>query len=173
MKLRRNVGAFLAAVSLSSAAAIIPSSPALAETPGRGYVKWIGETKLNVSFPPQWLNAGNSWFFGRVVLTMQNDGNLVMYRRRDRKVMWETKTHGSGANRMRFQEDGNLVLYAGHNRVVWKSETDYKCFSGASEPVLALQSDSNFVIYCAYTRPGVADADAKLKPIWSTGTFGA
>jgi hypothetical protein len=53
-------------------------------------------------------------------LTMQYDGNLVMYSRTGRPV-WATRTTGVG-NVFRVQDDSNLVIYNG-GRAVWATGT--------------------------------------------------
>ena len=54
-------------------------------------------------------------------LTMQTDGNLVLYARPGR-ALWSTRTNGTGgANRLVVQDDGNLVVLTGANRVVWST----------------------------------------------------
>ena len=116
--------------------------------------------------PCQWLDAGRSWYFpgGGARLTMQRDGNLVIYDRNNRP-RWATGTNGSGATQMVFQQDRNIVLYtAGYTRAVWSSRTYLGC--GAWASMLALQSDNNLVLYC-WLRSDHSD----MYPIWSTGRF--
>jgi hypothetical protein len=53
-------------------------------------------------------------------LTMQRDGNLVVYSATGRAV-WATRTNGTGsANVLKVQDDTNLVVYSG-GRAVWNS----------------------------------------------------
>jgi hypothetical protein len=121
--------------------------------------------RVHSALPCQWLDAGRSWYFGNARLTMQTDGNLVIYDRSNR-ARWASNTSGSGATQMLFQHDGNLVLYrAGYSAAVWSSRTYNRCTSVYS-PTINLQSDSNFVIYCRWWRGG----DFEMYPIWSTGT---
>ncbi|OQV21984.1 hypothetical protein BV898_04195 [Hypsibius exemplaris] len=75
----------------------------------------------------------------QVRLTMQPDGNLVVYRACDHHPIWATMT-----NRQRMQErpdavqlqtDGNLVIYAPANssqRVMWASGSNSAATAGAS-----------------------------------------
>lgn len=48
---------------------------------------------------------------GAFELLFQEDGNLVLYRYRDRFPLWSTNTANSGAVQAVMQRDGNLVLY--------------------------------------------------------------
>lgn len=92
-------------------------------------------------------------------LTVQEDGNLVLYKRQDqgRKVIWSTGTHQS-ANVMslRVQVDGNLVLYGQGGKSLWASNT----FTN-KRTKLIMQDDGNVVLYA-----GGGEA------IWATGTDG-
>jgi len=83
---------------------------------------------------------------GRFSLTMQTDGNLVLYQA-GAGAIWSTGTYGySGRNVQAFmQTDGNLVVYADpwSNWIpLWNSGT-----SGQPGSRLALQDDGNLVIY--------------------------
>ncbi|QDT78225.1 Bifunctional hemolysin/adenylate cyclase precursor [Gimesia maris] len=87
---------------------------------------------------------------GAVRLTLQPDGNLVIFNLRDttgNPVIWSLGTQGSGAAFLRMQTDGNLVLYsAGGASVVWNSGT----FDPGNPAVRArIQNDGNFVLYRA------------------------
>lgn len=80
---------------------------------------------------------------GRYTLTMQSDGNMVLYQ--GSTALWASNTGGAG-RRAVMQSDGNLVIYSG-STPVWASGTDA---FGPSK--LVLQDDANLVIY----RKGVA-----------------
>eukprot|EP01015_Nassula_variabilis_P032726 TRINITY_DN76_c0_g1_i5.p1 TRINITY_DN76_c0_g1~~TRINITY_DN76_c0_g1_i5.p1 ORF type:complete len:335 (+),score=89.57 TRINITY_DN76_c0_g1_i5:66-1070(+) len=54
-------------------------------------------------------------------LTLQNDGNLVLYDI-DNKPLWASNTFNG--HRLTIQDDGNLVLYAEDGQVAWASNTD-------------------------------------------------
>jgi LysM repeat protein len=94
------------------------------------------------------LNAGDKLIAGQSLtspngkydLTMQSDGNLVLYD--SGKPVWASETAGSGAERLEMQPDGNLVIYGKKDKPVWSSKTNGN--NGAS---LALQDDRNLVIY--------------------------
>jgi len=87
-------------------------------------------------------------------LTMQGDGNLVLYQ--GGTALWSTGTAGTTASRAIIQGDGNLVLYNSSGTALWSSKT-----SGNSGAYLDVQNDGNVVIYSA---TGTA--------LWSTGTAG-
>ena len=89
---------------------------------------------------------------GRFYLTMQTDGNFVLWG--PSGVLWATGTNGTGAAAAYFQQDGNLVLYSGSG-AVWASATHSYCAN------LAVQNDGNVVIYSA---TGAV--------VWQTGTGG-
>lgn len=78
---------------------------------------------------------------GRHRLTMQSDGNLVLYRSGSARWWTGTATPGSRAV---MQADGNLVVYDSSNRALWQSGT-----GGNTNAFLALQDDGNLVIYSA------------------------
>ncbi len=70
-------------------------------------------------------NASNSpiWATNRAgqYAVLQGDGNLVVYNSSGAAV-WNSRTVGSGGDRLRVQNDGNLVLYDG-SRAVWSTGT--------------------------------------------------
>ena len=102
----------------------------------------------------QTLNAGQSVQSndGRFRLSMQSDGNLVLYHQGVR-VLWASNTVGVRNPRLVMQPDGNLVVYDDTNRARWSSNTVGK--AGAR---LVVQDDGNTVMY----KGSVA--------IWSTRT---
>ncbi|MET3035156.1 bulb-type lectin domain-containing protein [Chryseobacterium sp. NRRL B-14859] len=73
-------------------------------------------------------------------LIFQNDGNLVVYNRRN-QPQWDSKTQGKGARAI-FQEDGNLVVYNFSDRPVFSTNTVNK-----NATSLEMQDDGNLVIY--------------------------
>lgn len=91
---------------------------------------------------------------GKYVVTMQHDGNLVVYATEpDGQAIWSSKTNGKGVGpyRCTMQDDGNLVLKDSRKSEHWASGT---WGNGASEA--RMQDDGNFVIY------------AKGKATWSS-----
>ena len=77
---------------------------------------------------------------GRYSLTMQVDGNLVLYNELG-TATWATMTFGTG-NRAAFQADGNLVVYDASGVARWASNT-----YGNPNSKIILQNDGNLVIY--------------------------
>ena len=79
---------------------------------------------------------------GRFFLTMQSDGNLVIYRISDNRAIWASNTMGSGAVKAVMQYDGNFVLSTSNGVAKWASNT-----SGRPDNFLLLRDDGNMVIY--------------------------
>ncbi len=92
---------------------------------------------------------------GRFQVWLQDDGNLVLYRRRDGQALWATGTR-TGAH-LDNQPDGSLVLYRSDGTVAWASGTP-----GNGPSTLWVQEDGNLVLY--------RDSDAT--PSWASGTAG-
>ncbi len=90
---------------------------------------------------------------GEYLLTLQPDGNLVLYQQEHQPV-WATGTDGQDVSTASMQEDGNLVLYSSSGDAVWATETDGN--AGAS---VVLQDDCNLVIY-----------SSDNMPLWATNT---
>jgi hypothetical protein len=92
----------------------------------------------------------------RYQLTMQKDGNLVLYRNTEGKVkpIWSTGTNGKAVEKCVFQTDGNWVLYSYSNRPLWASGTNNK-----NATYVQLQNDGNLVIYNFFD-----------KAVWASGT---
>ncbi len=86
-------------------------------------------------------------------LILQQDGNLVLYRRANHHPTWATGTNGKDVQRAVMQDDGNFVLYTFANQPVWASNTN-----GKNHSSLVLQDDGNLVIYL----PRV--------PVWASNT---
>lgn len=135
-------------------------------------------TNTNASklFKGQSLYTTNGWFR----LTMQTDGNLVIYDKTG-AALWSTNTQGSAAHYAYFQEDGNLVLYdnatgvtvpasnfpTGTGQILCSNTNASKLFKGQSLYSkngwyrLWMQTDGNLVIYNKANRV-----------IWNTNTAG-
>lgn len=114
-----------------------PIVPPRDNTPAKPRSGCVGES-LKPGFGlevGQWLCSAD----GRFLLSMQQDGNLVLYQ--GQKVIWASNTARDGVTSAQFQNDGNLVIYAGPNSV-WASNT-----GGTSADALVMQSDGNLVIY--------------------------
>jgi hypothetical protein len=133
---------------------------------GSTFDAYIGDVKVHFMNAYQWLDRGNSWTFGRSRLTMQTDGNLVVYNKNTGEAKWWSGTHGKPITQMLFQPDDNLVLYtSGYASAPWATGSN-RCFS-YEVPLLATQSDSNFVIYCGEVS---ASGSLYVRPIWATNT---
>ena len=92
---------------------------------------------------------------GEYRLSMQTDGNLVIYDASN-KALWNTKTQGTDAAKLIMQADGNLVLYSDSSKPKWHTQT----YNRANQGVYAqMQDDGNFVLYTA-----------EKKAIWSSQT---
>jgi hypothetical protein len=89
---------------------------------------------------------------GTYALTMQTDGNLVLYAP-GHVATWSTGTAGRNGAILAEQGDGNLVVIAPGNHPVWASGT-----GGRPGTVLQVQDDGNAVQYA----PGHV-------AVWSTG----
>jgi hypothetical protein len=69
--------------------------------------------------------AGNA----SAVLTLQKDGNLVIYPNAadataQTGATWAAGTESNPGDAMFLQPDGNLVIYGTYGKVLWKSGTD-------------------------------------------------
>jgi hypothetical protein len=107
--------------------------------------------------PNQCLNKGKSLTSGNGCfrLIMQNDGNLVIYRKSNDEPIWNSNTARSCTNRACMQRDGNFVTYDCQNIPTWASGTDHN--EGSS---IKIQDDGNLVIY----------AWNSGRPIWASNT---
>jgi LysM domain len=76
---------------------------------------------------------------GAYTLTLQDDGNLVLYG--GGQAVWATGTNGQNAERLEVQKDGNCVLYT-PDKPIWHTDT-----KGAKDVRLLLQDDRNLVLY--------------------------
>jgi len=76
---------------------------------------------------------------GRFYLTLQTDGNLVLYG--PSGALWATYTVGSGASQAVLQSYGNLVVYTSTGGVVWWNGIISHCAN------LVVQNDGNLAIY--------------------------
>lgn len=77
---------------------------------------------------------------GRFKLSMQHDGNLVLYE--GKKALWATATNATDVFDVVMQHDGNLVVYSAHSAPLWASHTN-----GHQGAHLSVQDDGNLVVY--------------------------
>jgi hypothetical protein len=104
--------------------------------------------------PGEALLPGQSIGGGGDTLTMQGDGNLVLYAPGYTPI-WASNTRGNNGAWLSMQGDGNLVVVARGGKPLWAAGTD-----NPSGSMLIVQSDGNTVIY---TPGNVA--------LWSTNTY--
>ena len=112
-----------------------------------GTVFWQSDSKaseLKRCDPSQFLPVGLDLVSenGKVRLSMQGDGNLVIYCEPDHKAIWSTKTNGQKIkDGLTFQfSDGNLCLYDTEGKCVWATMTN-----GTEVDKFVIQNDGNFV----------------------------
>lgn len=60
---------------------------------------------------------------GQFQLSMQSNGNLVLRRLSDDKILWHPNADGSGAVKLKVSASGNAVLYQADGDIVWASGT--------------------------------------------------
>jgi hypothetical protein len=103
----------------------------------------IGSTSNNL-MPNKTLTVGQylQSADGSHRLHLQGDGNLVLRRMNDKKVLWASGTQGKSATRFVFQNNGNLMLYTASNTAVWASNT-----AGSRATELLLHSAGPLVLY--------------------------
>lgn len=89
---------------------------------------------------------------GQYTLTMQKDGNLVLYS--PNRALWQAGTSGNPFSRLAVQSDGNLVVYDMNHRPLWYTGTTQR-------DKLILQNDGNLVLY-----------NGLNQPLWATLTNG-
>ena len=96
--------------------------------------------------PSQFLPVGASLVSenGKVLLSMQEDGNLVIYTEPGHKAIWSSATNGHKIkDGLIFQyNDGNLCLYNTDGEAIWSSNT-----TGTEVDRFVIQNDGNFVGY--------------------------
>ncbi|MEW1636016.1 hypothetical protein AB0469_18290 [Streptomyces sp. NPDC093801] len=114
--------------------------------------------------------AAEGWWTGNwaqsatVWLVLQQDNNLVMYRKRDGKAVWSSGTYG-GSRRVTLQmapkDRGDLTLVEeGRTTVRWRTGT-----ANNTGAYALLQDDGNFVVYKKDGGPGKGGA------LWHSGTY--
>ncbi len=84
--------------------------------------QWDGNLVLyrNTDSEPLWDSGTKGKPLGAV--TMQTDGNLVMYDIRF-DPLWSSDTAGNPGSRLLVQDDGNVVIYRTHAASIWSTDT--------------------------------------------------
>ena len=100
-----------------------------------------GPTQCGKMTAPQGLASGTSLSScdGQYTLSMQGDGNLVLYH--GSSALWATGTNGKGGYEAVMQADGNFVEY-GMTNALFATGTN-----GQNGAYLAVQTDGNLVVY--------------------------
>ncbi|MFJ6052258.1 hypothetical protein [Streptomyces sp. NPDC092307] len=117
--------------------------------------------------------AGYAWGSGNwaqsatVWLVLQQDNNLVMYRKRDGKAIWNSGTYGGSQRvtlQMPYKDRGDLTIanasLNNDGAVRWRTYT-----GGNPDAWALLQDDGNFVVYKKTGGPGKGGA------LWNSGTY--
>ncbi len=102
---------------------------------------------------------------GGYILSMQADGNLVLYTDDPRKVLWATATDGKGGFNAVLKDNGNFVLYDWHDKEIWSSKTN-----GHPGAQLWVQTVGNLAIYEKATCDGGAGDCAEA--LWDSNVAG-
>ncbi|MCB5178760.1 hypothetical protein [Streptomyces antimicrobicus] len=108
-----------------------------------------------------WAQSATVW------LVLQQDNNLVMYRKSDGKAIWHSGTYGGSQRvtlQMLYADRGDLTIRnASLNNtgaVRWRTST-----GGNADAWALLQDDGNFVVYKRDGGPGKGGA------LWHTATY--
>ncbi|GAC1473861.1 MAG: hypothetical protein PVSMB7_28310 [Chloroflexota bacterium] len=128
---------------------------------------------LVVSSPTGPIWSSLTWTYPGAHLSMQSDGNLVLYGK-DHSAIWNTRTYGQPGAYLTIGNDGNLVLYSSSDRPLWSIRQPMRdrlrsgdalqsnwIRSADGRYYLFMQGDGNLVLY---TNQRV--------PLWNTHTEG-
>ncbi|MER8105536.1 DUF6531 domain-containing protein [Kitasatospora sp. NPDC094016] len=123
-----------------------------------------GDTTSSKTFPSSTvlpsggtIASGASLSSASVRLTMQADGNLVLFSILSGQVLWSSQTGGHLGATAALQNDGNLTVRDTAGAVLWSTQT-----SSGPGTYVKVQADANVVVY---------DANGKVQ--WSTNTWNA
>lgn len=90
--------------------------------------RWYKNTVFNgLNGGSPWINQefaysdNCKWKIGKWTLSMQGDGNLVLYENNSAK--WSSKTSGNPGSVLVPQWNGNLVIYNPSRNIIWQSKT--------------------------------------------------
>lgn len=112
---------------------------------------------------------------GQFQLSMQDNGNVVLRRVSDAKILWHPNADGSGGAKLKVSASGNVVLYQGDGDIVWASGTTrwpggtvlYVSDSGN----LVLRKDNGTVVWRVGTDPAIHGVEAMIE--YATAQIGA
>lgn len=113
--------------SISGAGTVFGASEGSADPP-KDLPAWLGAASAVPLLPGEELKAGQARVSprGSFALVYQADGDLVLVRVVDKRVMWRSGTAGTSAGRATLQTDGNFVVYDAGKTARWSSKTDKK-----------------------------------------------
>ncbi|MFI9270795.1 hypothetical protein ACIGXM_08810, partial [Kitasatospora sp. NPDC052896] len=101
------------------------------------------------------LQSGTTVTAAQTKLSMQPDGNLVLYSLRSGLPLWSSGTYNHPGAYAFAQRDGNFVIYGADGTALWSTWS-----WGNPGSHLTVQNDSNVVLY-----------NADDKPVWNSGTY--
>ncbi|MGW2873911.1 trypsin-like serine protease [Kitasatospora sp. NPDC001225] len=140
---------------------------ALSKADGSAVLWSSGTTRLDPKVSSGTKIKSGQWVQSQsAVVEMQQDGNLVRYRRSDGTTTWQTNSAGNKGAWAHVQPDGNFVVYKSDGNpatgagVLWGSNT-----WGNDGAFLKLQNDGSLVLYKKDA------AETAASSVWSTGTF--
>lgn len=87
-------------------------------------------------------------------LLMQEDGNLVLYKKSDQSAIWSTNTYLTCSQNACYQSDGNFIVSNCEKKATWAAGS----FAGGN--YIELQDDGNIVNY----------AKDPLRAIWASNS---
>lgn len=104
---------------------------------------------------------------GRFQLSMQDNGNLVLRRVSDAKILWHPNADGLGAAKLKVSSSGNAVLYQSDGDIVWASGTTrwpggtvlYVSNSGN----VVLRKNDGTVVWRVGTDPAIHGVEAMIE----------
>jgi hypothetical protein len=135
---------------------------------------WVGVTVNRQTIKPGQVIAPGTTIAGdHLKLTMQADGNMVIYHNSGGSgkgaALWSSQTSGNPGAYATMQDDGNFVVYKkdggdGKGGAVWASNTTGNGTENRGA-YLSFQDDGNLVVYKKDT------GDGKGGSLWSSGTY--
>jgi hypothetical protein len=110
---------------------------------GSGTALWSSTADKSQLIAGQTLRAGQSRRSSddRFLLTMQPDGNLVLYEEPAHRPLWSARTAGHPGASATLQRDGNLIVYGTDPRVLFATGT-----RGDAGSRLVVQADGTLVL---------------------------